>query len=121
MRSVWSAAGGSAQLALPHIQPALCLLPTLSPQIITRVASTRVAKFAFEYARKNNRKKASPSSGPWLPCAAQPAWPPQPSAACSRARLPTALPLPALAALPPQVTAVHKANIMKLADGLFIK
>jgi isocitrate dehydrogenase (NAD+) len=35
-----------------------------------------VAEFAFEYARKNNRKR---------------------------------------------VTAVHKANIMKLTDGLFIK
>lgn len=40
------------------------------------MASTRVAEFAFEYARKHGRKK---------------------------------------------VTAVHKANIMKLADGLFIK
>lgn len=50
------------------------VLPPL--QIITRVASTRVAEFAFEYARKHNRRK---------------------------------------------VTAVHKANIMKLADGLFIK
>ena len=40
------------------------------------MASTRVAEFAFEYARKNNRKR---------------------------------------------VTAVHKANIMKLTDGLFIK
>lgn len=47
-----------------------------SLKIITRVASTRVAEFAFEYARKHNRRK---------------------------------------------VTAVHKANIMKLADGLFIK
>ncbi|PSC73015.1 Isocitrate dehydrogenase [NAD] catalytic subunit mitochondrial [Micractinium conductrix] len=47
-----------------------------SLKIITRVASTRVAEFAFDYARKNGRKK---------------------------------------------VTAVHKANIMKLADGLFIK
>lgn len=45
-------------------------------QVITRTASTRVAEFAFDYARKNGRKK---------------------------------------------VTAVHKANIMKLADGLFIK
>ncbi len=56
---------------MPH--PRL-FLPAL--QIITRVASTRVAEFAFEYARKHNRRK---------------------------------------------VTAVHKANIMKLADGLFIK
>lgn len=45
-------------------------------QVITRVASTRVAEFAFDYARRHGRKK---------------------------------------------VTAVHKANIMKLADGLFIK
>lgn len=47
-----------------------------SLKVITREASTRVAEFAFEYARRNGRKK---------------------------------------------VTAVHKANIMKLADGLFIK
>lgn len=47
-----------------------------SLKVITRVASTRVAEFAFEYARKNGRKR---------------------------------------------VTAVHKANIMKLADGLFIR
>ena len=45
-------------------------------QIITRVASTRVARYAFEYAKANNRKK---------------------------------------------VTAVHKANIMKKTDGLFIQ
>jgi isocitrate dehydrogenase (NAD+) len=47
-----------------------------SLKVITRVASTRVAEFAFEYARKHGRKR---------------------------------------------VTAVHKANIMKLTDGLFIK
>jgi isocitrate dehydrogenase (NAD+) len=46
-----------------------------SLKIITEKASTRIAKFAFEYARKNGRKR---------------------------------------------VTAVHKANIMKLADGLFL-
>ncbi|MCS7013849.1 MAG: isocitrate dehydrogenase (NAD(+)) [Chloroherpetonaceae bacterium] len=45
-------------------------------KIITREASLRIAKFAFEYARTHHRKK---------------------------------------------VTAVHKANIMKLADGLFLK
>lgn len=45
-------------------------------QIITRTASTRVAKYAFNYARENGRKK---------------------------------------------VTAVHKANIMKAADGLFLE
>lgn len=46
-----------------------------SLKIITEKASTRVAKFAFEYARKNGRKR---------------------------------------------ITAVHKANIMKLSDGLFL-
>ncbi len=46
-----------------------------SLKIITEKASTRVAKFAFDYARKNGRKR---------------------------------------------ITAVHKANIMKLADGLFL-
>jgi isocitrate dehydrogenase (NAD+) len=47
-----------------------------SLKIITEVASTRIAKFAFEYARKHGRKR---------------------------------------------VTAVHKANIMKMGDGLFLK
>jgi isocitrate dehydrogenase (NAD+) len=47
-----------------------------SLKIITEKASTRVAVFAFEYARKNGRKR---------------------------------------------VTAVHKANIMKLSDGLFLE
>lgn len=47
-----------------------------SLKIITRYASTRIARFAFDYARKNNRKK---------------------------------------------VTAVHKANIMKMSDGLFLQ
>ena len=46
-----------------------------SIKIITEKASTRIAKFAFEYARSEGRKK---------------------------------------------VTAVHKANIMKLSDGLFL-
>jgi isocitrate dehydrogenase (NAD+) len=46
-----------------------------SLKIITATASTRIAKFAFEYARRHGRRK---------------------------------------------VTAVHKANIMKLSDGLFI-
>lgn len=45
-------------------------------KIITRVASERIARFAFEYARRHGRKK---------------------------------------------VTAVHKANILKLTDGLFLK
>ena len=47
-----------------------------SLKIITEKASTRIAKFAFEYARAHGRKR---------------------------------------------VTAVHKANIMKLSDGLFLK
>jgi isocitrate dehydrogenase (NAD+) len=46
-----------------------------SLKIITERASTRIARFAFEYARKHGRKR---------------------------------------------VTSVHKANIMKLSDGLFI-
>ncbi len=46
-----------------------------SLKIITEYASTRIAKFAFEYARKNARKK---------------------------------------------IHAIHKANIMKLSDGLFL-
>jgi isocitrate dehydrogenase (NAD+) len=47
-----------------------------SLKIITEKASTRIAKFAFEYAREHGRKR---------------------------------------------VTAVHKANIMKLSDGLFLR
>jgi isocitrate dehydrogenase (NAD+) len=47
-----------------------------SIKIITRRASERIVKFAFEYAVENNRKK---------------------------------------------VTAVHKANILKLSDGLFLE
>ncbi len=47
-----------------------------SLKVITRTASERIARYAFEYARKNNRK---------------------------------------------QVAAIHKANIMKLADGLFLR
>jgi isocitrate dehydrogenase (NAD+) len=46
-----------------------------SLKIITARASTRIARFAFEYARKESRKR---------------------------------------------VTAIHKANIMKLSDGLFL-
>ncbi len=46
-----------------------------SLKIITEAASTRIARYAFEYARKNGRRR---------------------------------------------VTAVHKANIMKLSDGLFL-
>ncbi len=47
-----------------------------SIKIITEVASTRIAKYAFEYAKSHNRKK---------------------------------------------ITAMHKANIMKLSDGLFLE
>src|ERR1700694_5006459 len=47
-----------------------------SLKIITEKASTRIARFAFEYARKNQRKK---------------------------------------------VHAIHKANIMKMSDGLFLR
>ena len=47
-----------------------------SIKIITRAASQRIARYAFEYAVKNHRRK---------------------------------------------VTAVHKANIMKLSDGLFLE
>ncbi len=46
-----------------------------SLKVITEFASTRIARFAFEYARRMGRKK---------------------------------------------ITAVHKANIMKLSDGLFL-
>jgi isocitrate dehydrogenase (NAD+) len=46
-----------------------------SLKIITEVASTRIARFAFEYARRHGRRR---------------------------------------------VTALHKANIMKLSDGLFL-
>jgi isocitrate dehydrogenase (NAD+) len=47
-----------------------------SIKVITEKASTRIARFAFEYARKNHRKK---------------------------------------------IHAIHKANIMKLSDGLFLR
>ena len=47
-----------------------------SLKIITEKASTRVSRFAFEYARKNKRKK---------------------------------------------IHSIHKANIMKLSDGLFLR
>lgn len=47
-----------------------------SIKVITRTASTRIAKYAFDYAKRNKRKK---------------------------------------------VTSIHKANIMKLSDGLFLE
>ncbi len=46
-----------------------------SIKVITRTASTRIAKYAFEYSKRHGRKK---------------------------------------------VTSIHKANIMKLSDGLFL-
>ena len=46
-----------------------------SIKVITEKGSTRIAKFAFEYARKHGRKK---------------------------------------------IHSIHKANIMKLTDGLFL-
>ncbi len=48
----------------------------VSLKVITAMASTRIARFAFEYARRNGRRR---------------------------------------------VTGVHKANIMKMGDGLFLK
>ncbi len=47
-----------------------------SLKVITRVASIKIAEYAFQFAKKNGRK---------------------------------------------QVTAIHKANIMKLSDGLFLR
>jgi isocitrate dehydrogenase (NAD+) len=47
-----------------------------SLKVITRTASVRIARYAFEYARRNKRRR---------------------------------------------VVAIHKANIMKLADGLFLR
>lgn len=47
-----------------------------SLKVITRTASERIARYAFDYAKRNGRR---------------------------------------------QVTAIHKANIMKLADGLFLR
>src|SRR6266550_2870874 len=52
------------------------LRPVKSMKIITERASTRIARFAFEYARTHARKR---------------------------------------------ITAVHKANIMKMSDGLFLQ
>jgi isocitrate dehydrogenase (NAD+) len=47
-----------------------------SLKIITRTASMRVAEYAFEYAKTNNRER---------------------------------------------VSAIHKANIMRMSDGLFLQ
>jgi len=47
-----------------------------SLKVITRAASTRIARYAFDWSRRNGRKK---------------------------------------------ITAIHKANIMKLSDGLFLR
>lgn len=54
----------------------ILMLVSVFAQVITKFCSERIAKYAFEYAYLNYRKK---------------------------------------------VTAVHKANIMKLADGLFLE
>ena len=59
-------------MPLPQVVPGV----VESLKVITEKASTRVAEYAFQYARENGRKK---------------------------------------------VTAVHKANIMKKADGLFLE
>ena len=59
-------------MPLPQVVPGV----VESLKVITEKASTRVAEYAFRYARENGRKK---------------------------------------------VTAVHKANIMKKADGLFLE
>jgi isocitrate dehydrogenase (NAD+) len=60
--------GGLEHVVVPGVVESL--------KIITEKASTRIAKFAFEYARRHGRQR---------------------------------------------VTAVHKANIMKLSDGLFLE
>ncbi|GFY94505.1 isocitrate dehydrogenase 1 [Actinidia rufa] len=67
--------GGRAINIEMHLQHLNNLL-LLDTKVITKFCSERIAKYAFEYAYLNNRKK---------------------------------------------VTAVHKANIMKLADGLFLE
>ena len=59
-------------MPLPQVVPGV----VESLKVITEKASTRVAEYAFQYARENGRKK---------------------------------------------VTAVHKANIMKKADGIFLE
>jgi isocitrate dehydrogenase (NAD+) len=59
---------GLEQVVVPGVVQAL--------KIITEKGSTRIAKFAFDYARKHGRKK---------------------------------------------IHAIHKANIMKLSDGLFLR
>ena len=65
--------GAAAPVTRPCCLHSQCLS---SAQVITRNASTRVAEYAFKYARDNGRKR---------------------------------------------VNSIHKANIMKMADGLFIK
>jgi isocitrate dehydrogenase (NAD+) len=65
-----------------------------SLKIMTRAKSERIARFAFDFALKNNRKVRRISRR----------WSNRP-----------------LTSLPSQtVTCVHKANIMKLGDGLFL-
>ena len=98
--------------------------------MITEVKSRRIAQYAFEYAVLNNRKKARQQP---MPCHAH--FPPSASPPLQSVQRFSSLLVPA--ALPDaawtstahaderrcdsQVTCVHKANIMKLTDGLFLK
>lgn len=63
-----------------------------SLKIITWEKSTRVAEYAFEYATLNNRKKVRIDG-----------------AACAYVQPAT------------QLSAIHKANVVKMSDGLFLK
>jgi isocitrate dehydrogenase (NAD+) len=71
---------------------------TESLKVMTREGTRRIAAYAFEYAVLNNRSKVRAR-------AISPRWP-------------RSLLTPILLA---QVTAVHKANIMKKADGIFLE
>lgn len=63
-----------------------------SLKVSTRAKAERISRFAFDFALKNNRKA---SFLPVFPC--------------NNADIPSK-----------KVTCVHKANIMKLGDGLFL-
>ena len=65
-----------------------------SLKIMTRAKSERIARFAFDFAAKNNRKVGDDMI--------------KNNAALDRK------------SRPQKVTCVHKANIMKLGDGLFL-
>lgn len=71
----------------------LCCLSCNSLKIMTAAKTERIARFAFDFAVKNNRKVSRLGSFP------------------SMNENLTSL---------QRVTAVHKANIMKLGDGLFL-